>query len=88
MIVTTPPPAIRLETGLRRSRRAAPRRLNLSAGLVELGPSAGGDDDVDNAQGTAGEVAVIEVVELTRYWVAAVEPKLTPLTPLNPAPVT
>ena len=31
---------------------------------------------------------MIEVVELTRYWVAAVEPKLIPLTPLNPAPVT
>jgi hypothetical protein len=38
--------------------------------------------------GLAGDVAVIEVSELTVKLVAATSPKKTPVAPVNPVPVT
>ena len=53
-----------------------------SAGLVALVPTAGGDGDVDRPVASAGEVAVIEVAELTMNPLAATEPKSTTVAPV------
>ena len=47
----------------------------------------GRDRDVDRAELPAGEVAVIEVSELTVNDVAAVDPNLTAVAPVKPVPV-
>ncbi len=89
VMVTLVPPAVDPEVTLRPVTVGAGGavKVNWSAGLVALVPPAALTVTSTVPADSAGEVTVIEVVELTTTPVPATVPNFTPVTPLKPVPV-
>ena len=89
VMVTLVPPAVDPEVTLRPVTVGVGGavKVNWSATLVALVPPATLTVTSTVPADSAGEVAVIEVVELTTTPVPATVPNFTPVTPLKPVPV-
>ena len=74
--------------GLSPDTTGAATKVNWSAALVALAPPADVTVTSTVPAGATGETAVIDVELLTVKWAAARVPKLTPVAPPKPVPVS